>query len=185
VRLPADWPPQGVTVNGKAVEFAKPGEAGGWTFEGNTLTTVIPVPSGGVAAKAVIEIRRANGRVARRGELDGFAGAMTRLSGVDDALQQTGPVAGPSNALVDAMQTGDRISYYPDRIDAELAHFHKALAKAQADVAGLDKEFEQRLSDTSRRIGGSTWAPADIESEKQKRRDALHRAEALLGEVAK
>jgi hypothetical protein len=51
-------------------------------------------------------------------------------------------------------------------------------------VAGLDKEFEQRLSDTSRRIGGSTWAPADIESEKQKRRDALHRAEALLAEAA-
>ena len=57
--------------------------------------------------------------------------------------------------------------------------------KANADVTQLDKEFEQRLSDTSRRIGGSTWAPADIESEKQKRRDALHRAEALLGEVAK
>jgi len=185
VRLPADWPPEGVTVNGKAVGFAKPGEAGGWTFEGNMLTTVILVPSGSVAAKAVIEIRRANGRVARRGELDGFEGAMTRLSGVDDALQQTGPVAGPSNALVDAMQTGDRISYYPDRIDAELAHFHEALAKAQADVAGLDKEFEQRLSDTSRRIGGSTWAPADIESEKQKRRDALHRAEALLAEASK
>jgi Glycosyl hydrolases family 31/Domain of unknown function (DUF5110) len=185
VRLPADWPPESVTVNGKSVGFAKPGEAGGWTFEGNTLTTVIPVSSGSVAAKTVIEIRRANGRVARRAELDGFAGAMTRLSGVDDALQQTGPVAGPSNALVDAMQTGDRISYYPDRIDAELAHFHQALAKAQADVAGLDKEFEQRLSDTSRRIGGSTWAPADIESEKQKRRDALHRAEALLAEAAK
>ena len=110
---------------------------------------------------------------------------MTRLRGTDEALQQTGPVWGPSNALVDAMQTGDRLSYYPGRIDGELAHFHDALKQAQADVAQLDKEFEQRLSDTSRRIGGSTWAPADIESEKQKRRDALHRAEALLGEVAK
>jgi hypothetical protein len=52
-------------------------------------------------------------------------------------------------------------------------------------VAELDKEFEQRLSDTSRRIGGSALAPADLESEKQKRRDALHRAEALLDEAAK
>jgi hypothetical protein len=110
---------------------------------------------------------------------------MTRLRGADDAMQQTGPVAGPSNALVDAMQTGDRLSYYPGRIDGELVHFRDALKQAQADVAGLDKEFEQRLSDTSRRIGGSTWAPADIESEKQKRRDALHRAEALLAEAAK
>ncbi len=143
------------------------------------------MPSGSVAARAVIEVRRAPSLIARRSELDGFAGVMTRLRGADDALQQTGPVAGPSNALVDAMQTGDRLSYYPDRIVAELAHFHEALAQAQADVAGLDKGFEQRLSDTSRRIGGSTWAPADIESEKQKRRDALHRAEALLAEAAK
>ncbi|MGB8028165.1 MAG: TIM-barrel domain-containing protein [Terracidiphilus sp.] len=185
LRLPADWPPVSVTVNGKAVGFVKPGEPGGWTFEGNTLTTVIPVPGGSVNARVLVEVRRANDRVAERAQLDGFAGAMTRLRGVDDALQQTGPVAGPSNALVDAMQTGDRLSYYPGRIDEELKHFHDQVTQAQADVAQLDKEFEQRLSDTSRRIGGSTWAPADIESEKQKRRDALHRAEALLGEVAK
>jgi len=185
VRLPADWPPERVTVNGKAVGFAKPGESGGWTFEGNTLTTVIPVPSGSVNAKVVVVVQRAHGRVAQRDQLDGFAGAMTRLRGVDDALNQTGPVAGPSIALRDAMQTGDVISYYPDRIDSALKHFREELAKANADVAQLDKEFEQRLSDTSRRIGGSTWAPADIPSEKQKRRDALHRAEALLADVAK
>jgi hypothetical protein len=83
------------------------------------------------------------------------------------------------------MQTGDRLSYYPERIEAEMKHFHEALEQARADVAQLDKEFEQRLSDTSRRIGGSTWAPADIPSEQQKRRDALHRAEALLAEVGK
>ncbi len=185
VRLPADWPPESVTVNGKTVAFAKPGEPGGWTFEGNTLTTVIPVPASGVGAKVIVEVKRAKGRVAERGELDGFAGAMTRLRGADDALNQTGPVAGPSIALRDAMQTGDLISYYPERIDEALKHFHERLTRANADVAQLDKEFEQRLSDTSRRTGGSTWAPADIPSEKQKRRDALHRAEALLGEVGK
>jgi hypothetical protein len=52
-------------------------------------------------------------------------------------------------------------------------------------VAALDKVFEQWLSDPTRRIGGSATAPADIESEKQKRRDALHRAEALVAEAAK
>ncbi|MGD0155128.1 MAG: TIM-barrel domain-containing protein [Terracidiphilus sp.] len=184
LRLPADWPPDSVTVNGKAVPEGGVGKPG-WTYEGNTLTTVIPVPSGSVNAKVVVEVRHAPGRIARRAELDGFAGDMTRLRGADDALQQTGPVAGPSNALVDAMQTGDRLSYYPERIEAEMKHFHEALEQARADVAQLDKEFEQRLSDTSRRIGGSTWAPADIPSEQQKRRDALHRAEALLAEVGK
>ncbi len=184
VRLPADWPPVTVTVNGKAVAFVKPGEPGGWTFEGNTLTTVIPVPSGSVSAKVVVEVQRANGRIAQRGELDGFAGAMTRLRGAEDALQQTGPVAGPSIAL--GMRCRPATCQLLPRAHRSRARaFPRALGEAQADVAELDKEFEQRLSDTSRRIGGSTWAPADIESEKQKRRDALHRAEALLDEAAK
>ncbi len=185
VRLPADWPPVSVTVDGKALKPVKPGEPGGWRYEGNTLTTVIPVPAGSTAAKVVVEVRRAKGLTARRGELDGFAGKMTLLRGAYDAMQQTGPVAGPSLALVDAMQSGDRLSYYPERIDGELAHLEEALKQARADLVALDKEFEKRLSDTSRRVGGSALAPADVESEKQKRRDALHRAEALLGEAAK
>jgi len=185
LRLPADWPPVSVTVNGKAVAFVKPGQRDGWRFEGNTLTTVIPVPAQSTGVKAVVEVRRAAGQTAHREEIDGYAGKMTLVRGAYDAMQQTGPVAGPSLALVDAMQSGDRLSYYPERIETELPHFQEAFKQAQSDLAVLDKEFEKRLSDTSRRIGGATLAPADVESEKQKRRDALHRAEALLAEAAK
>jgi hypothetical protein len=79
---------------------------------------------------------RANGRIAQRGELDGFAGEMTRLRGADDAMQATGPVAGPSNALVDAMQTGDRLSYYPGRIDGELVHFRERSSRRRRTWPG-------------------------------------------------
>ena len=185
LRLPADWPPDSVMVNGKALKPVKPGEPGGWRFEGNTLTTVIPVPAESTAAKIVVEVHRAKGLTQQREKIDGFVGKMTLLRGAYDAMQATGPVAGPSLALIDAMQSGDRLSYYPEKIDGELAHLDAALKQAQADVAALDKEFEKRLSDSSRRIGGATLAPADVESEKQKRRDALHRAEALLAEAAK
>jgi alpha-glucosidase len=183
LRLPADWPPASVTVNGKPVALAKPGDRSGWTFEGNTLTTVIPTAAFSTAVHVTIEVRRAPGSAVRRGELDGFAGKMTRLRGAYDALQQTGPVAGPSIALVDAMQTGDRLSYFPERIASELVHFREALTQANADVVALDKDFEQRLNNRALRVGGSALAPADVESEKQKRRDALHRAEALLAGV--
>ena len=185
LRLPADWPPVSVTVNGNPVAFAKPGEQGGWNFEGNTLTTVIPVPAKSTAAEVVVEVRRATGLTAHREKIDGFAGKMTLVRGAYDAMQQTGPVAGPSLALVDAMQCGDRLSYFPERIEYELALFDQEFAQSQADLTALDKVFEQWLRDPSRRIGGSATAPADIESEKQKRRDALHRAEALLAEAGK
>ncbi len=185
LRLPADWPPASVTVNGKPVAPSSLASRRGWSFEGNTLTTVIPVPAGSVDRQSRHRSSpRCRPHRAPR-ELDGFAGAMTRLRGAYDALQQTWPVAAPPDALVDAMQTGDRLSYHPERIAAEIAHLHDALRQAQADVAALDQGFEQRLSDTSRRVGGSATAPADIESEKQKRRDALHRAETLLTEAAK
>jgi alpha-glucosidase len=185
LRLPADWPPISVTVNGKPVPFAKPGERNGWTYEGNTLTTVIPVPSESTATRVVVEVKRAAGSTAHRDKIDGFAGKMTLVRGAYDAMQQTGPVAGPSLALIDAMQCGDRLSYYPERIEYELALFDQQLAQSQADLVALDKVFEKWLSDPLRRIGGSATAPADIESEKQKRRDALHRAEALLADAAK
>jgi alpha-glucosidase len=146
---------------------------------------VIPVPAQSTAAKVVVEVRRAKGLTAHREEIEGFAGKMTLLRGAYDAMQATGPVAGPSLALIDAMQSGDRLSYFPEKIESELKHLQEAMSQAQADVAALDKEFEKRLSDSSRRIGGSATAPADIESEKQKRRDALHRAEALLAEAAR
>jgi hypothetical protein len=42
---------------------------------------------GSVNAKVVVVVERANGRIAQRGELDGFAGEMTRLRGADDAMQ--------------------------------------------------------------------------------------------------
>ena len=185
LRLPADWPPAAVKVNGKAVPFVKPGEQGGWRFDGNTLTTIIPVPAQSTAAKVVVEVQRKPGQAKDRGKIDGFAGKMTLLRGAYDAMQATGPVAGPSTALVDAMQSGDRLSYFPETIDAELTHLDKVQAQAQADLVALDKVFEQWLSDPKRRIGGATKAPADVESEKQKRRDALHRAEALMVEAGK
>src|SRR6185312_9403866 len=44
LHLPADWPPASVTVDGKPIPQAEPGRHG-WSFVGNTLTTVIPTPA--------------------------------------------------------------------------------------------------------------------------------------------
>jgi alpha-glucosidase len=184
LRLPDDWPPASVTVNGKPVSQGGVGKLG-WTYEGNTLTTVIPTASFSTASRVTIKVRRDLGLLRSRANLDGFAGAMTRLRGAYDALQQTLPAAVPPEALIDAMQTGDRLSYHPERATAEIAHFHEVLPQAQAAVAALDANFEQRLDDAARRIGGSGFVHVDIEAEKQRRRDALHRAESLLAETEK
>ena len=181
LRLPADWPPASVTVDGKPVPPAQPGRTG-WSFVGNTLTTVIPTPSLSTAAKVVIEVRRDPKLMARRAELDGFAGMMTRLRGAYDAMQQTWPVAAPPDELIDAMQTGDRLGYHPERAGEEIAHFHDVLPKAQAAVAGLGPAFAQRLAEAAR-IGGAERVHVDLQAQEQQRQNSFNRAQALMKEI--
>jgi alpha-glucosidase (family GH31 glycosyl hydrolase) len=178
--LPADWPPAAVTVNGAAVKQAGPDKKEGWSFVGNTLTTVIPVPKESVAAKVVIEVRRAKGLTARRGELDGFAGSMTRLRAAYDALQQSWPVASPPDALIDAMQTGDRLGYHPERAVEEIAHFHAVLSKAQAAVAATGTDFARRVEDYAKKMAANPQRPVDMEAQKQARLNAMKRAQAMV-----
>jgi hypothetical protein len=185
LRLPADWPPETVAVNGIAVERGGATGKGGWTFEGNTLTTVIPVPASGVESKITVEVRRAAGLTARRREIDGFAGAMTRLRGAYDAMQATWPVSDPPDELIDAMQTGDRLGYHPERAVEEIAHFHEVLPKAQAAVSGIGDSFADTLDTYVKRMGRGPLRPSDMEAEKQRRLDAMARAQKLMSEAGK
>jgi alpha-glucosidase len=186
VRLPADWPPASVTVNGVAVKHAGSTGKGGWSFEGNTLTTVIPVPSGSVEAKVTVEVRRAAGLTARRAELDGFAGTMTRLRAAYDAMNQVWPVSDPPEALVEAMQTGDRIGYHPETAQEEIAHLHALLPTAKASVDKIGDTIVPRLDEFIKRMAAESWRPAgiDMEAQKQHRIEAMARARKLLTEAA-
>jgi alpha-glucosidase len=187
VRLPGDWPPATVTVNGVAVKHAGPTGKGGWSFEGNTLTTVIPVPSGSVAAKVTLEVHRAAGQTARRGELDGFAGAMTRLRGAYDMMRQTSPVSDAPDDLIDAMQTGDRLSYHPEAAVEEIAHFHEALPKAQVSLKEIDSGFAVRLGEYVKQMKAHPWVPVsvDYEAEGKRRQDAVAKAHLQADEAGK
>ncbi len=189
LRLPADWPPASVTVNGAAIAPAGPLGAGGWSFEGNTLTTVIPVASSSVAQKVTIEVRRADGLTARRGELDGFAGAMTRLRATYDALNVMSRMTAPPDPLVDAMQSGDRLGYHPEKAVEEVAHFHAVLPQAQSAVTGLDNQLRQRIEeavkwaqDEHRSMGGEAF---NTDVQRQRWLDSLTRAEKLVAEAGK
>jgi alpha-glucosidase (family GH31 glycosyl hydrolase) len=185
LRLPADWPPASVTVNGAAVKQAGPSGKVGWSFKGNTLTTIIPIASASVANRVTIEVRRANGLAARRDELDGFAGAMTRLRGAYDAMHKTWPVSSPPDSLIDAMQTGDRLGYHPERAQEEIAHLHSVLPKARGDVDAISTDFTQRMDQFAKSLKSDSWRIADLEAEKQRRLDALARASKLVNEAGK
>lgn len=185
LRLPADWPPEHVTVNGAPVHQANGAGKGGWTFEGNTLTTVIPVPASSVESRVVIEVHRAKGLTARRSELDGFAGAMTRLRAAYDAMNGTWPVSHPPDVLIDAMQTGDRLSYRPETIEPEITQLHQILPQVQSSLADIAKDFQQRVDTYAHRMSHGNLRPENMAEQKQQRLDAMQRAQKLVAEAGK
>ncbi len=184
LRLPADWPPASVTVNGVPISQKTSADGAGWSYEGNTLTTIIPVASLRTSEKVVIEVHRAPGLTARRDQLDGFAGSMTRLRGAYDAMHETWPVSDPPDALIDAMQSGDRLGYHPERAVAEIAHFHEALPKAEAAIATIQAGFQKALDQRAMQLEKDKWSDADISADKTKRLNALARAGKLVSEAA-
>jgi alpha-glucosidase (family GH31 glycosyl hydrolase) len=183
VRLPADWPPRSVEVNGAKLSYAPAPGSIGWRFEGNTLTTVINAPRTSVASTVNVVIRRDSKLVARRAELDDFAGIMTRLREAYDTLDQIWPLAWSPDDLVDAMQTGDRLSYRPGLASQELTHLRMILPKVLSSVDALDKALdEQKRKALAERL--STEYKSDI-AKKMGRDydDKLKRARAAISDA--
>ena len=182
IRLPGDWPPEALDIARPSTSAVDP-EALPWRYEGNTLTTVILVPRTNVTAPIKIRVFRSAGLLSRRAELNGFAGAMTRLREAYDALNQTWPIAWSPDELIDAMQTGDRLGYFPQQAGEQLAHYREVLPKAvakvkelerppsQAEVAALAKRFkvdpnselvQKKVADFKNQVARAEAALADI-----------------------
>jgi alpha-glucosidase len=134
VRLPGDWPPASVTVNGLALAHVKAPGQPGWRFEGNTLTTVITVPRCSVHQAVTVAVHRAPELIEREGELNGFAGEMTRYAEASDLMNHAGMGTWAPDSLIDLLQTGDRLGYRPGTAGAEVASLQARYATAMADL---------------------------------------------------
>jgi alpha-glucosidase len=166
LRLPAGWPPESVTINGKALSFSETDSTKtGWRYDGNTLTTIITTPRYSVHTPVNIEVRRASGSLAARAQLDGFAGSIERLREAYNTLNSLLPYTWSPDPLIKALQTGDRISYHPENARKEIAAFSQNYAQALSTVQSLadaanipDDELNKRLEHHTGY--GSTASPA-------------------------
>jgi alpha-glucosidase (family GH31 glycosyl hydrolase) len=184
VRLPDDWPPASVTVNGRALSYSPHEGATGWRFEGNTLTTIISVPKTSVAQTVTIRVTRSADLFARRADLNGFAGAMTRLREAYDALNQTWPIAWSPDELIDVMQAGDRLTYYPEQAGEQLTHYRAVLPQAIAKVNELAKPPSQKDIETLAKRFHVEPNSEEAQKKVTDYRDRVARALAALADVA-
>jgi alpha-glucosidase (family GH31 glycosyl hydrolase) len=134
LRFPADWPPDSVTANGSSIASAPRKGHVGWRYEGNTLTTTVRVAVQSTASTLHIRVHRAAGLEAKRADLDGFAGMMMRLREANNTLNSLWPLVWAPDSLIDAMQSGDRLSYYPQNAQSVLQHFRSSYQEALSSV---------------------------------------------------
>jgi alpha-glucosidase len=127
LRFPGSWPPSAVSVNGEPLPFAKQKGTIGWRFEGDTLTTIVTTPRVSANSMLKTSLRIGLDMARNRSLLDGFAGKLARLRETYDLLNANWPVAWSPDELVSAMQTGDRIAYFPKTALDEIGGLQKKL----------------------------------------------------------
>ncbi len=181
LRLPADWPPLTVKVDGRDMVYQdSSADAPGWHYDGSTLTTIIRLPAQSVAQSVRITIDRAADALAARSELDGFAGAMNRLRAAYDTLNHEWPLARSPDSLIEAMQTGDRMTYRPDTARDEMAGFAAKYQAALNAVLRLrENAGDKNEAELTRELPSET--PPELRAHRVERyRVALTRAVAEL-----
>jgi len=183
LRLPGDWPAQSVSVNGRPLALAMDENKPGWRYEGNTLTTIVRTPRLPVAGVVTIQVNRSNELVARRAQLDGFAGAMTRLRETYDSLNETWPLGWSPDELIDAMQSGSRLTYHPETASKEIAHYRDVLVKAQSQVQAMTKGLSQDQMEKIATRVGQDWRSDVVKKKVSEYNDKVGRAAMEISDI--
>ncbi len=163
LRLPFDWPSASVTANGTPLSFTLDAHKPGWRYEGNTLTTVIPVAAADVHRPTTIVVRRAAGSLAARKDLQGFPDTMHRAREAYDQLSADFPgTRAVPDAVIRLMQTGNRIGYHPETARAEIQQMR---GSGEKDALNALQDLKQAPL-TPGRIGGAP-PPSVVERERK------------------
>jgi alpha-glucosidase (family GH31 glycosyl hydrolase) len=162
LRLRGSWPPESVTVNGDSIAH---NENAGWSYDGNTLATIVRTRSISTASPVTIVVKIKPSMARQVALLEGFPGKMTRLREAYDILNATWPEGWTPDPLVDAMQTGDRIGYHPETAFDELNSLPGKLAALPKEIAAMhaiEESPEFRAAVAANLFGQSRKPEEDI-----------------------
>src|SRR5260370_18963192 len=168
IRLPGTWPPERVTWNGRNVLRADEKRADektspGWHYNGNILTTVISLPSVSVSQAVEVNVQLAAGADPNSPLLDGVPGKLARFTKAMGILNHSWPHGWSPDLLIDAVQTGERISVNPANAHAELEKLQRNIPEILHQVETMDAE--KSLVDAALahlrelRVPAAVWTP--------------------------
>lgn len=144
IRLLGTLPPKVVRARGRELSFVREEGAPGWRYDGEKATTVITLAKSKVAQKIEITVDTQVISAEQAAWLDGLPARLTRLRRALDALNTTWPQGWSPDSLLEAVQTGNRISLRPETALVELEKLHRALPALREEIRKLDVDAAAR-----------------------------------------
>ena len=137
IRLPGTLPPAAVICNGAAIPYAAGEGIIGWRYSGTSLTTVITLPWFSRSQGVSLTVQSAVAQEAQARIAGGAAGILSRLRKTMALVNSQWPKEWSPDALVAAVQTGNRATIHPETAEAEFSQLKQQLPKLLSGVSQL------------------------------------------------
>jgi len=139
LRLPGSWPPLSVTANGSDISYTGPDVSPtGWRYDGDTATTIIELPAMPIRQDIVVLVKETRFISAQNELLEGLQGKLARLHGAAGILEASWPKGWAPDPLLEAAQTGRRITLHPETALSELQKLDHGWQGMLDAIEGLD-----------------------------------------------
>ena len=153
LRLPANYPPKSVRVDGREFKYNRYAEAGEWGYDGYTLAPYIVVGEIDNAKGCVVEVEFAEGDLAAQNKLYGMQGIVNRCVVLTTEFKEVyGKYYDPYPLLPDfymnVSQAPNFIMEFPQDIHKSVENYYKSLSECLVEVAKMEKfpvEFRARV----------------------------------------
>ena len=154
LRLPANYPPKSVRVDGKEFKYARYAEAGEWGYDGYTLAPYILVGEIDNAKGCVVEVEFAEGDLAKQEQLFGMQGIVNRCVTLTADFKMAYGEHYDSMAMLpdfymNISQAPNFIMEFPQNIHKCVEEYYKSHAVCLSEIAKMEQfptEFRQRVT---------------------------------------
>lgn len=153
LRLPANYPPKSVRVDGRELKYNRYAEVGEWGYDGYTLAPYILVGEVDNAKGCTVEIEFVEGDLAAQSRLYGMQGIVNRCVALTAEFKEAFAKAyDPYPLLPDfymnVSQAPNFIMEYPQDIHKSIENYYKSLAECLVEMDKMEKlssEFRERV----------------------------------------
>ena len=154
LRLPANYPPKSVRVDGKELKYSRYAEVGEWGYDGYTLAPYILLGDIDNKKGCVVEVEFAEGDLAKQDKLYGMQGIVNRCVTLTAEMKEAyggyyDSLAMLPDFYMNISQAPNFIMEFPQNIHNCVEEYYKSHAVCLSEIVKMDKfpvEFRQRVT---------------------------------------